>query len=236
MPEAKEGHVNIHGKEYATVAYRVAVFRKANPHYGLITEIIDNTENRVVVKATITEETGRILATGHGEEFRSASQINRTSAMENCETSAIGRALASLGYGGTEFASANEVQNAIHQQKTDPFSPEDKMTFDKLLEGDDVWEFWLFLQFLDNDARIGLFDSFPRGKKTEFKKRAREMETRGAELFAQYLDDIKTYIDNKDDHGLREVWDELGKEGATVAWKELAGDDRLIAKELLGGS
>ena len=57
-----------------------------------------------------------IIATGHAQEFRKASQINGTSYVENCETSAIGRALACLGIGGTEFASANEVVNAIHQQ------------------------------------------------------------------------------------------------------------------------
>jgi hypothetical protein len=233
MEEAKEGHVNIHGKSYATVAYRIAVFRKANPNLGVITEIVDNTENRVVMKSTITDETGRILATGHAEEFRASSQINRTSALENAETSAIGRCLASLGYGGTEFASANEVQNAIHQQKTDAFSPEDKMTFDRLLEEGGAWEFWLFLQYLDKDARVALFDTFPKGQKTAMKKVARELETKGSEIFTRYMVDVKHMIDNKDPHGLREVWDELEKEGAQIAWQELAGDDRIVCKELL---
>jgi deoxycytidylate deaminase len=66
--------------------------------------------------ATILNEQNRIIATGHAEEKRKASQINSTSALENCETSAIGRALAGAGFGGSEFASANEVQNAIQQQ------------------------------------------------------------------------------------------------------------------------
>jgi hypothetical protein len=57
-----------------------------------------------------------VIATGLAEEKRTSSQINRTSALENCETSAIGRALAAFGLGGSEYASANEVQNAIHQQ------------------------------------------------------------------------------------------------------------------------
>jgi hypothetical protein len=68
------------------------------------------------MKSIIADETGRILATGHAEEYRKSSQINGTSALENAETSAHGRSLAALGIGGTEFASANEVQNAIHQQ------------------------------------------------------------------------------------------------------------------------
>ena len=70
------------------------------------------------MKATISDEQGRVRATGHAEEVRASSQINKTSALENAETSAIGRALAALGYAGTEFASADEVAQAITQQKT----------------------------------------------------------------------------------------------------------------------
>ena len=46
-----------------------------------------------------------------------ASKINATSALENAETSAIGRRLSALGFGGTEYASADEVANAIQQQQ-----------------------------------------------------------------------------------------------------------------------
>jgi len=112
------GTVNIHGKEYRTVALRVGEFRKDHPEKGLLADIISADDSRVVIKASIVGEDGRVLATGHAEESRNGSQINKTSALENCETSAIGRALAAFGYGGTEFASANEVQNAIHQQQT----------------------------------------------------------------------------------------------------------------------
>ena len=111
------GIVNIHGKEYQTVAYRVGRFKEAYPNFSLATEIVSRTEECVVMKATITDDTGRVRATGHSEEYRHTSQINRTSALENAETSAIGRALAALGMGGTEFASADEVANAITQQR-----------------------------------------------------------------------------------------------------------------------
>src|SRR5690242_880871 len=93
--------VNIHGKEYETVASRVQRFREAHPELGLTTEVLDRDDSQVVVKATITSPDGFLLATGHAEEQRQASQINRTSALENAETSAIGRALASYGFGGT---------------------------------------------------------------------------------------------------------------------------------------
>ena len=112
------GIVSIHGKEYQTVAFRVGKFREKYPTHSLTTEIVTRDPEIVVMKATIADEAGRILATGHSEEVRKASQINRTSALENAETSAIGRALAALGLGGTEFASADEVANAIGQQKS----------------------------------------------------------------------------------------------------------------------
>ena len=110
------GIVNIRGKEYQTVALRVQKFREAHPDWELSTEIIQANEHFVIMQARIYNAEGRCISTGHAEEFRNASQINSTSALENAETSAIGRALAAAGWGGTEFASANEVQNAIHQQ------------------------------------------------------------------------------------------------------------------------
>ena len=117
------GIVNIRGKEYMTVALRVQQFREKHPDWSITTEIVFRDENEVVMKATILNDTSRVIATGHAEEKRKASQINQTSALENAETSAIGRCLAAAGFGGTEFASANEVQNAVHQQskpKADP--------------------------------------------------------------------------------------------------------------------
>lgn len=116
------GIVKIHGKEYKTVALRVSEFRdNYTPEDGwaIHTELIAADEAVVIMKASILNQEGVVVATGYAEEKRSSSQINRTSALENAETSAIGRALAAFGLGGTEYASANEVQNAIHQQKDD---------------------------------------------------------------------------------------------------------------------
>jgi hypothetical protein len=107
------GIVNIRGKEYETVALRVSKFRQAYPQFSLETEIIHRDSECVVVRAVIKDDAGRVRSTGHAEEYRGSSQINATSATENCETSAIGRALAALGLGGTEFASADEVAHAM---------------------------------------------------------------------------------------------------------------------------
>lgn len=118
------GVINIRGKEYTTVALRVHQFRTECPALSLITEVLHRDVDCVVMKATITDEQGRVLATGHAEEYRKASEINRTSALENCETSAIGRALAAYGFGGTEFASADEVARAISGAKGEPVKHE----------------------------------------------------------------------------------------------------------------
>lgn len=109
---AKPGIVNIHGKEYQTVALRVQMFREKHPSASLITEIVHRDSECVVMKATI-KVGNEVIATGHSEEYRADGQINATSALENSETSAIGRALAAFGLGGTEFASADEVAHAL---------------------------------------------------------------------------------------------------------------------------
>lgn len=111
------GVVTIHGREYETVALRVKKFRDKHSDYTLQTEVLTRDEDCVVMKASILDDKGRVIATGHAEEYRQASAINKTSALENAETSAIGRALAAFGLGGTEFASADEVARAVSGAK-----------------------------------------------------------------------------------------------------------------------
>ncbi len=121
------GVVKIHGREYQTVAYRVQTFREQNPNWTIQTELVHRDDDFVVMKAFISDAEGRVIGTGYAEENRLSSQINRTSALENCETSAIGRALAACGWGGTEYATANEVENAIHQQRPEAPKIDEKM-------------------------------------------------------------------------------------------------------------
>lgn len=115
--------VKIHGKEYRTVAERVNLFHEEHKDAvkSIKTKICFTEENKVVMKATVSVNDS--IYTGHAEEVYDSSMINKTSALENCETSAIGRALASAGFGGTEFASADEVVNAISQQNAKASAP-----------------------------------------------------------------------------------------------------------------
>ncbi len=109
--------VNIHGKEYKTVAERVAEFHEKHKEdrKSIITELLKFEDNTIIFKATITinEET----YVGHAFEEVGSSKINETSAGECGETSAIGRALAAAGYAGTEYASADELVSALEKQK-----------------------------------------------------------------------------------------------------------------------
>lgn len=118
-----EGIVKIHGKDYQTVAYRVARFREKYPNHQIYTELIKCDDQVVIIRCDICDAAGVHVASGHAEEYRASSQINKTSALENAESSAVGRALGFFGIAGTEFpsiATADEVQNAIHQQNVKP--------------------------------------------------------------------------------------------------------------------
>jgi hypothetical protein len=133
MPVKDTGVVNIHGREYKTVAKRVDEFRKEHgSKYAILTELVSMDERNVVMRAEILDENRHAIATGYAEENRTASQINRTSALENCETSAIGRALANFGLGGGEYASADEVANAIKQQADEPVKHATRLNFDDI--------------------------------------------------------------------------------------------------------
>jgi hypothetical protein len=118
MEMAKVGYVNIKGKEYKTVALRVAEFRADYKGYSLTTEIVSLTDECCVMKASITLD-GVVLANGYAQEYKNdkTSVVNLTSYVENAETSAVGRALACFGLGGQEYVSADEIQIAIAQRE-----------------------------------------------------------------------------------------------------------------------
>lgn len=109
--------VNIKGTEYVEVNERVKYFIKEYVGWSIETELLSNEEGVCVFKAIIKDENGRIVSTGHAYEKESSSFINKTSYIENCETSAVGRALGFLGIGiDTSIASSDEVANAVRNQ------------------------------------------------------------------------------------------------------------------------
>lgn len=167
------GIVDIHGKQYQTVAKRVADFRSEYKDFSIETEIINNAD-LVIIKAVIKNEKGVVVSTGYAEEVRGATKINKTSALENCETSAVGRALAFFGLGGTEIASANEVSDAVIAQAKNEVAEffkeyngyinkyyqqiseyKEALSNDDLLQAVGIW------YDLPEDAQIGIFRLAP---------------------------------------------------------------------------
>lgn len=113
---------NIKGKEYAEVNQRIKAFRMLYPSGVIKTELIRDENGECIFKAQvgyyINSENINWLGTGYAKEKEDSSFINKTSYIENCETSAVGRALGMAGFGiDVSVASAEEVLNAIENQK-----------------------------------------------------------------------------------------------------------------------
>ena len=108
---------DIKGKGYIEVNQRIKAFRQVYPTGTISTEIVSLENGVVLMKATVLDEEGEMLANGFAYEKESSSFINKTSFIENCETSAIGRALGFCGFGiDSSVASAEEVENAMLNQ------------------------------------------------------------------------------------------------------------------------
>ena len=123
MTNYKFKTTNIRGKQYVEVNERIKFFRQEDEYknWTISTEFTALDSEMCVCKCIIADTSQRVVATGHAHEERSSSHINKTSYVENCETSAIGRALAMMGIGiDTSIASANEVQDAIAKQEEKP--------------------------------------------------------------------------------------------------------------------
>ncbi len=126
---------NIKGRQYIDVAQRIQGFWELYPQGRIVTEMVADDGKRCVFKAEahdMAEGGAGLLATGHAYEVNSGRGVNATSYIENCETSAVGRALGMLGIGSTDsIASADEVMNAQQRQaqtapakaQADPLKP-----------------------------------------------------------------------------------------------------------------
>lgn len=113
--------IDIKGKKYALVSDRVKAFRAVCPGGKITTEIVTMDAGVVVMQATITDDNGDVVATGIASEREGSTMINKTSYIENCETSAVGRALGFAGFGiDASIASAEEVATAIVNQGEEP--------------------------------------------------------------------------------------------------------------------
>lgn len=130
---ANTGIVDIHGTDYKTVAFRLNEFRENHPDWTIETKLIFQNEIKVIMRARILDGE-KLIATGYAEEVRDdGSTVNLTSAMENAETSAVGRALAFYGLAGTEIRSADEMSDALIAQGI-------KQATQRLVDHNEAWK------------------------------------------------------------------------------------------------
>ena len=109
--------VDIKGKKYSTVNERHRHLLQYFPEARFNEEILFHDNERVIVKTELYIG-DTIFSVGTAEEWRNSSFINKTSALENCSSSALGRCLAAFGLSGSEYASAEELVNALNNQNT----------------------------------------------------------------------------------------------------------------------
>ena len=108
--------------DYAEVAERLPLFWKDCPLGRINTEIVTDDGTRIVMKATLWADISHTVptTTGYAEEVRGSSMVNKTSAIENCETSAIGRALANYQYQGSKKRASLEEMVKVYRQGEQP--------------------------------------------------------------------------------------------------------------------
>ena len=127
-------------EDYETVEERLVKFWKEHPDGRIETTLVESTLQRFIVKAAVyrTEVDAQAWTTGYAEETVSTRGVNSTSALENCETSAIGRALANAGYVTKGKRPSREEMSKVKAAEPKPFAEKlaDKIT---MPVEDDPW-------------------------------------------------------------------------------------------------
>ena len=177
------------GKQYTEVAKRVEAFRTVfGGEYGIDTDIIHNDGQTVVVKATVKDKDGFVVGSGLAEEIRGSSNITKTSAVEVCETSAIGRALASMGMHGGHYASANEIEGVKRKEqaiKASEVAPKPAMELDLDARVDAALTFYESCdakRFADNESRYKKLINSPDLSEPQYEQLVEAHDKRKTEL------------------------------------------------------
>ncbi|MDA7597125.1 hypothetical protein N8707_01415 [Candidatus Pelagibacter sp.] len=167
--------IKIHSNDYATVALRIGILRRNLGTAATIASTLEfQDDKKVIVKAQVFID-NKLVSTGLAEELRAASRINQTSALENAETSAVGRALAMLGLTNDKIASAEEVSGAIVQS-------DQKLT--------------AALTELDKVSHLGAYNEWLSTNK-ELMQKVKQQDAYAWQLFLEKFNQIKKNLETK---------------------------------------
>jgi hypothetical protein len=158
MSNYKFKTTNIKGKDYVEVNQRVLYFRNEAKYEGwsIHNEIIAVDSESCIIKCSVLDKEHRLISSAHAQEDRTSSHINKTSYIENCETSAVGRALAMLGIGiETSIASSNEVAMAIAKQDASASVPTAKPSVKPQIKVDEM-----FNKAMDRMKEVGTKEKY----------------------------------------------------------------------------
>jgi len=167
--------IKIHNNDYATVALRIGILRRNLGTAATISSTLEyQDEKKVIVKAQVFID-DKLVSTGLAEELRAASRINQNSALENAETSAVGRALAMLGLTNDKIASAEEVSGAIVQS--------DQTLTEALTE-------------LDKVSHLGAYNEWLSTNK-ELMQKVKQEDAYAWQLFLEKFNQIRKNLETK---------------------------------------
>lgn len=223
------GIVNIRGRAYKTVALRVTEFRAGHSiddGWSIIAEPFF--EGDIVrVRVQVISPMNVVVAQDWAEEKRGSTLINKTSALENGITSAIGRALAACGFVGAEYASAEEVANAILQQGqtegyTDDevdsiFGPETQKEHAEVKESQDAKKAASFAKAM-NELTIQMTEILSKLGEAEPSKEATMRMTRV--LGTHGYTNLSEITKSKERHAVHDAWAETVEAARAFAEKQ----------------
>tara|TARA_R110000851_G_scaffold103154_1_gene219987 strand:+ start:246 stop:911 length:666 start_codon:yes stop_codon:yes gene_type:complete len=199
------------GGKYTMVAPRVETFRKfVGADLGIDTEVLCDNETRVVIKALIKDKSGFVVASGLAEELRGSSSVNRSAALENCETSAVGRAMASLGLHGGEYASVEEIDKAHRnsavrdqreqqgQQGQQPSTQAPGLD-EPPIENADEWRIWVNqekrkIEYFDQKYQLTKWGKDTKGEREALAEYDREMTAELKDFYATKYETLNTGV------------------------------------------
>lgn len=178
---------DVKGKDYAEVNQRIKAFRMLYPSGTILTEMVSNENGVCIFKASVYDGDDHILATGTAYEKEGSTFINKTSYIENCETSAVGRALGMCGFGiDTSIASAEEVQNAIANQENKSTSKTVKTASDIKIQPTQIEIITKYyvgenMDKLLKTNKLSKLEDMPMVKASEIIKKLQEVAKKGDE-------------------------------------------------------